>query len=249
MKAKISIITVVRNAPQALELTLSALKRLTYPNVELVVIDGNSTDTTHDIIARHSDALGYWVSEPDGGLYDAMNKGIRAASGDYLWFINAGDLPYDDGVLDRIFMEDNTQLSDVYYGEAMITSENGEELGLRKKRLPRTLGWRSLWRGMVVCHQGFIARKEIAPPYDTNYRFASDIDWVIKVLKNSTTITNTGQILCKFAEGGISTINRKASLKERFRIMRQHYGLLPTLLYHVYIFASAPFSKSYRKTK
>ncbi len=249
MKAKISIITVVRNAPQALELTLNALKRLTYPNTELIVIDGNSTDSTPEIIARHSDALGYWVSEPDRGLYDAMNKGIRAATGDYLWFINAGDLPYDEGVLDRVFSEAKEPLADVYFGEAMITSENGEVLGLRKKKLPRSLSWRSLWKGMVVCHQGFIAKKEIAPLYDTSYRFAADIDWVIEILKRSKNICNTGEILCKFAEGGISTINRKASLKERFTIMRKHYKLFPTLLYHIYIFASAPLSRKYRKIK
>lgn len=256
MKLKISIITVVRNAPQDLERTLANLTALdtSAAAVELVVIDGASTDRTPEVIERYADRISYRVSEPDGGLYDAMNKGIRAATGDYLWFVNAGDTVYSTDTLTLIFggsgfsevtsagagasvpeLSASGALADIYYGETVVVSASGEPLGLRKKRLPHGgLTWRSLEWGMVVCHQSFIVRRAIAPLYDTgNYRLAADIDWVIACLKAAREVRYTGLILSCFTTGGISTRRRKASWRERWRIMRHYYGLPRTLWAHV----------------
>lgn len=232
---KVSVITVVWNAAGDLERTLANLSALdrSAAELEVVVIDGGSTDGTAAVMERYGDLISYGVSEPDGGLYDAMNKGIRAATGDYLWFVNAGDTVFAPDVLTRIF-GDGAPLADVYYGETLVVSPSGEVLGLRKKRLPkRGLTWRSLRRGMVVCHQSFIVRREIAPLYDTErYRLAADIDWVIECLKRARSVADTGLILSCFTTGGVSTRRRRASLRERWEIMVRHYGLLRTLWAH-----------------
>ncbi len=247
--------------------------------LELIVIDGGSTDGTPGVIERYAPRLGYRVSEPDRGLYDAMNKGLRASTGDYVWFVNAGDEPFADDTLKQIFTNDSPDrdLCDIYYGEAAITSPTGDVqphrqspsdskddkllqnnangaplpgkiLGLRRKPLPRGgLTWRSLRRGMVVCHQSFIVRRTLAPMYDTeHYQLAADIEWVIECLKRASGVCNTGLILSKFAEGGVSTRRRRESLRERWRIMRRHYGLRSTLWAHIRFVWESVFRRGYR---
>ena len=233
---KVSVITVVWNAAAELEKTLSNLAALecTAASLEVIVIDGASTDGTPEVMKRYGDLISYGVSEPDGGLYDAMNKGIRAATGDYLWFVNAGDTVYAPDALTRIF-SGPCPTADIYYGETLVVSPAGKPLGLRKKQLPHGgLTWHSLLRGMVVCHQSFIVRRSIAPLYNTDqYRLAADIDWVIECLKRASTVENTGLILSCFTTGGVSTRRRRASLRERWHIMCSHYGLFRTLWAHV----------------
>lgn len=232
---KVSVITVVWNAAAELERTLANLSALdrSAAELEIVVIDGGSTDGTTAVMERYGELISYGVSEPDGGLYDAMNKGIRAATGDYLWFVNAGDTVFEANVLTHIF-GDGAPLADVYYGETLVVTPEGEALGLRRKRLPKGgLTWRSLERGMVVCHQSFIVRRQIAPLYDTErYGLAADIDWVIECLKRAFSVADTGLILSCFTTGGMSSRRRRASWRERWNIMVRHYGLLRTLWAH-----------------
>lgn len=233
---KVSVITVVWNAASELEKTLANLASLecTAASLEVIVIDGASTDSTPLVMKRYADLISYGVSEPDHGLYDAMNKGIRAATGDYLWFVNAGDTVFAPDTLTRIFTAP-APYADIYYGETLVVSPASEPLGLRKKALPRNgLTWRSLQRGMVVCHQSFIVRRSIAPLYKTDqYHLAADIDWVIECLKRASSVQNTGLILSCFTTGGVSTRRRRASLRERWRIMCHHYGFFRTLWAHM----------------
>lgn len=242
---KISIITVVYNAKEELEKTLENMTALKYDKKEIIVIDGGSTDGTKEVIEKYSLDISTWLSEPDEGLYDAMNKGLKLATGSYVWFINAGDFVYSPDTLSNIFMGQE-QYSDIYYGETLILSEEGEPLGLRKKRLPRRLSARSFKNGMVVCHQSIIIRAKIAPLYNLDYKYAADIEWVIKSLKSAKTITNTHQILSKFSEGGISTRQRKKSLKERYKIMRKYFGTASTIVSHIK-FGFEIFKPKYRK--
>ncbi|CDN30381.1 Glycosyl transferase group 2 family protein [Mucinivorans hirudinis] len=233
---KLSIITVVWNAAAELERTLANIYALKTPEIESIVIDGGSTDGTREVIERY--APDYWVSERDNGLYDAMNKGIEAANGKYIWFVNAGD---------RIHQMPQLEDKDIYFGETLITDMEGCHLGLRSKRLPEHLTWRSLVSGMVVCHQSFIVRREIAPLYNLEYRYAADIEWVIECLERARTIENTHLILSEFAEGGISTANRYASLRERWRIMVAKYGFFRTVTAHIGFVLAKPFGKKYRQ--
>ena len=242
---KISIVTVTWNAAQALRETLQNIARSDYPNLEVVVIDGASTDRTAEVVKEYADRVDYFVSEPDGGIYDAMNKGLRAASGEYVWYINAGDRIHGPESITRIF-NGRPADADIYYGETLIRSERGEELGLRKKKLPERMTWRSFRRGMVVCHQSILVRRAIAPKYDLRYRYAADIEWVLESLKRAERIVNTHTILSEFIEGGASTVHRRESLRERYDIMRRRFGTLPTLLAHIGFLFDA-LKPAYRK--
>ncbi len=216
-----------------------------YPNLEVVVIDGASTDRTAEVVKEYADRVDYFVSEPDGGIYDAMNKGLRAASGEYVWYINAGDRIHGPESITRIF-NGRPADADIYYGETLIRSERGEELGLRKKKLPERMTWRSFRRGMVVCHQSILVRRAIAPKYDLRYRYAADIEWVLESLKRAERTVNPHPILSEFIEGGASTVHRRESLRERYDIMRRRFGTLPTLLAHIGFLFDA-LKPAYRK--
>jgi len=248
MLPKISIITVVRNAENALRETLQSLVELKYHEKELIVIDGESSDGTVKVIEEFSSHIAYWVSEKDRSLYDAMNKGMAKATGEYLWFINAGDIPYNNLVLSKIFLP-TENYADIYYGETMVVDGDGDELGLRRKPLPDKLSWKSFRGGMVVCHQSIIVRAAIAPPYQLRFRYAADIEWVISCLKLANEIVNTHLILSQFQSGGISTRMRRNSLKERFTIMREHFGLFSTLISHAGFAVDAIIKRGYRKRK
>ncbi len=244
---KISIVTVTRNAAEALRTTLENIARSDYPNLEVVVIDGASTDRTAEVVAAHAEWVDVFVSEPDDGIYDAMNKGMSCVTGDYLWFINAGDRIHGPESITRIF-DDGPVGADIYYGETLIRSENGEELGLRKKKLPDKMTWKSFRRGMVVCHQSILVRRSIAPEYNLKYRYSSDVEWVIAVLQRAKTIVNTRTILSEFVLGGASTTHRKESLRERYNIMKHYFGTIPTLWAHVRFVFDA-LNPDYRKIK
>lgn len=229
---KISIITVVFNGKDDFIKTIKNITDLQYSNKEVIVIDGDSTDGTKDIIMQNLIHISKWVSEKDNGIYDAMNKGLSMATGEYVWFINAGDIVYNPDILENIF-KGNETVADIYYGETLIVSENGELLGLRKKIVPKKLTWHNFINGMTVCHQSIIVKREIAPKYDTKYRFSADYLWVLSSIKKAKTITNTHQIISVFKEGGATTKNRNKSLKERYLIMKENFGFAKTVIYHI----------------
>ena len=175
------------------------------------------------------------VSEPDKGLYDAMNKGIGMATGDYLCFLNAGDKFHDKETLQQIAETlKNKDLPDVIYGETAIVDEVGNFLHMRRLSTPEHLNWRSFKQGMLVCHQAFLAKRELAlkHPYDMHYRFSADFDWCIRIMKEAKCLHNTRLTLIDYLNEGMTTRNHKASLKERFRIMTKHYGWISTILHH-----------------
>ncbi len=227
----ISIITVVFNSVDFIEKTIKDVINQSYPNIEYIIIDGGSTDGTVEVLRQYNEFIEYWVSESDRGLYDAMNKGMKSATGDYLWFINSGDLPFDLTVLDNIFRA-NEQFADIYYGETQIIDTNGKTIGMRRHKAPQKLNWKSLLKGMLVSHQSIIVKKEIAVPYNLEYNLSADFDWLIKVLKKAKSIKNTQLIISKFMDGGLTKKNLIPSLKERFKIMVENYGYFPTIISH-----------------
>lgn len=232
---KFSIITVAYNAGAVLEDTIQSVITQTYRNVEYIIVDGGSKDHTLDIINRYREHIHTLVSEPDKGLYDAMNKGIRLATGDYLCFLNAGDELHEDDTLQlMVHSITGTELPDVLYGETAIVDEEGHFLRMRRLSAPENLNWKSFKDGMLVCHQAFFPRRELAEPYDLRYRFSADFDWCIRIMKKSHTLHNTHLTLIDYLNEGMTTRNHRASLHERFRIMCRHYGYLSTLARHAW---------------
>lgn len=221
----IDIITVVFNAKAELERTLSSVFSQNYANLNLIVIDGGSNDGTQELIKNNSDKFKFWISESDNGIYDAMNKGLNHATGDYVWFINAGDEIYSKNTLSEIFY--NEEKFDAYYGDVMYINSERKELGRRKlKSPPKDLSWKSFINGMVVSHQSLIIKRDKAAIYDLTFRHVSDLDWCIRSLKNCSTVNNTNLILSKFLVGGYSKKNIVKSNTERLKILMRHFNFL-----------------------
>ncbi|MDB4334763.1 glycosyltransferase [bacterium] len=228
---KISIVTIVYNGVATLEKTIQSISNQTYSNIEYIIVDGGSNDGTVDLINSYSSSIAKWVSEDDDGLYDAMNKGLKMSTGDYIWFINSGDEIASKTTIDEFIK--NSPQSDIYYGETVIVNESGEEIGGRRLQAPNNLTWKSFKKGMLVSHQSFIASTKIASNYNLQYKFSADYEWCLLALKKAKTITNTHQVLSRFLDGGVTKQNIVPGLIERFKIMKQQFGLLPTLLLHI----------------
>lgn len=241
---KFSVITVTYNAAAVLEDTIQSVITQTYHHVEYIIVDGGSTDGTLDIVAQYRDRIATVVSEPDKGLYDAMNKGMRLATGDYLCFLNAGDSFHEDDTLQSIAHSlTRSALPDVIYGQTELVDSEGHFVRMRRLSAPEHLNWKSFRQGMLVCHQAFFAKRALAEPYDLRYRFSADFDWCIRVMKRAQTLHNTHLTLIDYLEEGMTTRNRRASLRERFRIMVKHYGWVSTVLHHAWFVVRAVIKK------
>lgn len=178
----VSVITVVLNAREEFRRTVESVLAQKYPAIEMVVIDGGSNDGTLDVIREYDRSIAFWVSEPDRGIYDAMNKGIAAATGDFLYFLNAGDTFYDPDVLTKVFAVPEVRTAPFIYGHVLLTPRDGSFSVLlgRKARLE------DLARGMVICHQGLLVSREAVQAigaFNAQYRCAADYDWVIRLVR------------------------------------------------------------------
>lgn len=231
-----SIITVTYHAESVLEETILSVVSQTYHNIEYIIVDGASKDRTLSIVNKYRDKIQAVVSEPDKGLYDAMNKGLKMAKGEYVCFLNAGDTFHEDDTLQLIVHQLNKSnvLPDVIYGKTALVDAQRHFVRMRRLQTPDTLNWKSFRQGMLVCHQAFIAKRALAETYDLNYRFSADFDWCIRVMKKASLLHNTRLTLIDYLDEGMTTKNRKASLKERFRIMAKHYGYISTVLHHIW---------------
>ena len=240
-----SVITVCYNAGAVIEDTIQSVISQTYHHVEYIIIDGASTDKTYSIIHRYREHITRVVSEPDQGIYDAMNKGIALATGDYLCFLNAGDSFHEDDTLQQMVhtLRDTDELPDVLYGETQLVDREGHFVRMRRLSAPERLTWRSFRWGLLVCHQAFFAKRSLAEPYDLRYRFSADFDWCIRVMKKARTLHPTHLVLIDYLQEGMTTRNHQASLRERFRIMAHHYGWFSTLCVHVWFLLRAVLKK------
>lgn len=243
----VSIITITYNAAQWLERTMKSVLAQTCTDYEYIIVDGASKDGTLDIIKRLEPLFNgrlSWETEPDKGLYDAMNKGIARAKGDFVWFINAGDEIYAPDTLAHV-VTTATHNTDIIYGKACIVNAEGIKVSEHHKVTPPDLQRKHLLNGLVVSHQAIVVRRAMAKMYDTRYRICADYDWVIKAVSASRNNIYLNEYLCKFLTEGMSQKQRKRAWKERFQIMRTHFGLCHTLWAHFIIALKYPFSIKY----
>lgn len=231
----ISVITITYNAALTLAPTLASVEAQTFRDFEYLVIDGASTDNTVALAANNSRAI--VISEPDRGLYDAMNKGLHHACGRYVIFLNAGDAFSSPDTLQRYADAIAAAPTEpgIVYGQTRLVDGARRYVGERHLRAPEQLTARSFLDGMVVCHQAMMVRRDLAPDYDLRYRFSADYDWGCKVLKASPLNVYIPDYVADYLSEGLTTANRKKSLIERFRSMAANYGLLSALLSHARI--------------
>lgn len=228
-----SIITITYNAADTVEPTLRSIAEQTCKLYEHLVIDGASTDNTLQLVNRAANPLTTIVSEPDRGLYDAMNKGLARAIGDYVIFLNAGDSFHSPDTLQLI--ADAAMDNDypgIIYGQTDIVDSDRRRIGPRHLTAPEVLELKSFADGMVVCHQAFVALRKITEPFDLRYRFSADYEWCLRCLRKSRRNQYIDAVLIDYLNEGVTTRNHRKSLLERFKIMCRYYGTLPTVARH-----------------
>jgi glycosyltransferase involved in cell wall biosynthesis len=229
----LSVITVVYNNVSDIERTILSVLGQTYQNIEYIVIDGLSNDGTLDVVHRYDSRIARIVSEKDKGIYDAMNKGLAIATGDYVLFMNSGDEFFDMDTVTAVFASADD--ADIYYGETEMITAGGQSLGQRRHKAPAKFTWRNFKYGMSISHQAIYIKRGLIEPYDMRYQLSADIDWILRAAKKAKSVVNVNRYVAKYLVGGMSKTKHRQSLTERFNIMKEHYGLLPTVFNHLII--------------
>ena len=241
---KISLITINYNNLRGLKATVeSVVNSDGFPfldEVEWIIVDGNSHDGSAEWLHENSGKFQQLIIEKDRGIYDAMNKGITHSTGDFLWFLNSGDRLAHPIVLGSVIQQMQSNPADVYFGDTLFVDTEGLDLGLISQKKPQPfpaeLGPNSFRFGMNICHQSFIAKKELAPLYNTEYRLAADVDWVIQILKKKPVSYRFTMVVSKFEVGGSSYEHTQKAWKERYAILNKHYGAVFNFFAHIWIF-------------
>lgn len=231
-KPLISVITITYNAETTIAQTLDSVASQDFEDYEHILIDGASSDNTLQIARKYANLR--ILSEKDSGLYDAMNKGLDMARGQYVIFLNSGDTFHSSNTLSN-YADRARKGDDIIYGDTVIVDKDRHIVGRRHLTAPLHLTVESFSKGMLICHQAFMAKKEIVPHFDLNYKFSSDYDWTIKCIANSDPLkcTNLNAITIDYLQDGLTDKNKIKSLKERYVIMRRHYGGAKTFFNHI----------------
>lgn len=210
---KISIITVSYNAVLSIESTILSVLNQSYSNIEYIIIDGGSTDGTVDIIKKYDSKISYWVSEVDNGIYDAMNKGILQASGEWINFMNSGDSFFEKNVVENVFFDEINDLYAVVYG-------NTEFIYADRVQIVKQIN-DEVHKYMPACHQSIFCRtiemkKRL---FDANLKIAADFKFFyLLYLSGAQYMYKDIVVSCYNASDGISSKNRFLCYKERTRI-------------------------------
>ena len=251
----ITIATVTYNAGGTLQRTLDSVAAQDYNRIEHLIIDGLSTDNTLSLVQRYVEQNNNrhqirLTSEPDEGLYDAMNKALSLATGEYIVFLNAGDKLHSQDTISNIvtcakWRKGNNRNPAILYGETDLVDNNGHFLRHRRLTTPENLTWKDFLSGMRVCHQSFYARTDLArsESYNLAYHYSADYDWCIRIMKKAAKrripIKNTHQILTDYLNEGMTTKNHRKSLIERMKLMAHHYGWPAALAAHAWFIIRA----------
>lgn len=218
--AKISIITINYNDKEGLLKTIQSVIGQTWRDFEFLVIDGNSTDGGQEIIRQYEDQIDYWISEPDTGVYNAMNKGIRAATGEFVLFMNSGDLFYNNEVLQNaIALMDGDY--GIYYGDVIVKKPHSE----RHKIYPDTLSFSFFYTG-ALCHQATFIKRQLFYDhffYNENYKIYSDGEFFIyTICKMDVPYKHLNLIVAIYDFTGISSTPKYEKLHQEERMKSIH---------------------------
>lgn len=228
---KVSIITVVRNGEKFIEKTIQSVISQDYPSIEYIIVDGNSQDNTNKIISSYRKYLSEYISEPDQGIYDAMNKGANLASGEWILYMNAGDYFYDNQSLSSI---ENLLNSDADVILAGVEEVLVDELQTRRfQRMPKPIS--EIWRYMPTSHQAILVRLSCQQEYgfDTNYHWCGDHDLLARMYRDSKKFVAQNTLFCVFDCNSDNSRDIMLFIKERYRLSKRlvpfylrlwHYG-------------------------
>lgn len=227
-EALVTIITVVFNGSQHIEQTIQSVLCQTYDNIEYIIIDGGSTDGTLDIIRKYDHKISYWISEPDKGIYDAMNKGITLVNGEWVIFMNAGDTFYRPDTVASIFKDDQNSV-DLICGHNEIIY-NDDFSVVRK-----ALDVNHLWKGMIFCHQSLFTRTSLMKqhPFDPTYQLSADYEFVYYALTKKYRLSKYEIPISTTVHGGVSDKNVISHMLEHWAIARKYSNTLQTNAYYV----------------
>lgn len=230
-----SIITITYNAAKELPVTMKSVASQRFRDFEHIMIDGASTDSSLSVARKYGIKELKILSEPDNGLYDAMNKGMKMAKGKYLIFLNAGDSFASPLSLSEYADAALKSNPDIIYGDTEIVDDSGKVLRPRHLYAPVKLTFDSFSHGMLICHQSFCVKRELAPEYDTSYKYSSDYDWTIRCIKRTSPdkCVNLHGVMIHYLDNGLTEMYKSESLRERFGVMRKHYGVVTTVLRHL----------------
>lgn len=228
----ISVITVSYNAIETIEETILSVINQTYPNIEYIIIDGGSTDGTVDIIKKYEEKITYWISEPDNGIYFAMNKGIKVASGDWIHFRNCGDYFYNQDSLKFLFRDAVNDETMILHGDCRVISIDG----VNDKKPP--LFYRSYKKGMPIFHPSTFVRREYHLEYsfNTKYKSSSDYEFVYMAMSRNVKMEYRPIIVSIYnALEGYSISNWKMAMREEWD---WKYGSFPfkTFFLNLYLY-------------
>ena len=203
---KITVITVSFNSVKKIESTIQSVLNQTYPAIEYIIVDGGSKDGSIDIIKKYQAHIAYWVSEPDNGIYDAMNKAVSYANGEWIIFMNAGDTFYTNDILSSIFNAETIKTYNTYgilYGDRCNIYHNRHEI------IP-SADIHNIEKYMPFCHQATLTRTHLLHkmPFDTRYKLGADYDFFLKNYRNGVQFKKLNICLANYeAEQGVSTIH------------------------------------------
>lgn len=222
---KISIITVVKNADKTIEDTILSVLNQTYKNIEFILIDGLSTDGTIEIINKYRDKIDYFISEPDTGIYNAMNKGIKASTGEIIYFLNANDSLYDECVLEKVvkFFKNDNDL-DFLYGNVQFTDKEKKDITVYKQNDFKSI---LTFLDRNICHQTIFYHSMVFKKYglyDENFKIFSDYEYNVKLLvENRLKSKYIDIFISRFELGGFSSNNSIVKNEEMEKIYNKYF--------------------------
>ncbi|MBQ0141871.1 MAG: glycosyltransferase [Prevotellaceae bacterium] len=202
-KNSVTVITAVWNDAEHIEKTIQSVLSQTYQNIEYIIIDGGSKDRTVDVIKEYADKISYWTSEPDKGVYDAMNKGIAASTGDFVIFMNSGDTFHSVDAIEKMFL-DNVDKNTIVYGNVSVKYWDGVVVEKPHEFFKTSMKF----KGVGICHQTVLFPGEVIRKmkYDLSYRIASDYDLMYRMWKNSVSFVYRDVVVADYEWGnGISS--------------------------------------------
>ncbi len=227
-KPLITIITVVFNGEQFLEETILSVINESHDNVEYIIIDGGSTDGTLDIVRKYEHAIDYWVSEKDAGIYDAMNKGIDLATGEWINLMNGGDCFFQPSVLNDIFSDSVSYDADIIFGNHQVRYPSG------RTRLARAGTVEKLWQGSQFCHQSTFTRACYHKQYKFNLctKIVADFEFFYQAWQRDAKFKYLSLTVCSFEAGGVSDVKRIDSILGRLVVVNKSSK---TLFFYIYL--------------